>query len=388
MGKINILHIYQNSKIGGVQRQMLSLVREYNRKLFNPIVCCFGPRQELGKELEKLNLDFIALNVNRYHRFSPTIIIKLYQLMRKRNIHIVRTHKYRASLYGRIAASIACIPVVITSVHGNYRKDLRLERKIANRVLARITDRIVAVSESIKQDILKYDNVEPSRVLVIQNGVDISKFDPEGKFHDIRREFAISENDIIIGFIGRLVPAKGLEYLIDAFLILEKEQKNIKLFITGEGSLLDCLKERLRKHSINERVIFTGKRLDIPDILSAIDIFVIPSLAEGLPNSLLEAMSMGKPIIATSIGGIPEVIKNEINGLLVPPRNIESLVEAIKKLIADKHLASEIGKNARNYVIENLSIQATTRKWESLYISLLKEKGITIAKETEKVNAK
>jgi glycosyltransferase involved in cell wall biosynthesis len=307
--------------------------------------------------------------------------------MKKRNIHVVRTHKYRASLYGRISAFLAHIPVVLSSIHGNYRKDLRLERKIANKILARVTDRIIAVSESIKQDILKYDNIESSKVLVIRNGVDISKFDPERKFHDIRREFAISENDIIIGFIGRLVPAKGLEYLIDAFLHLEKEQKNIKLFITGEGSILDNLKGRSQRDSINKRIIFTGKRYDIPDILSGIDIFVMPSLAEGLPNSLLEAMAMGKPIIATSVGGIPEVIKNEINGILVSPRDLEGLVTAIKKLIANKNYASEIGKRARNYVIENLSIQATTRKWESLYISLLKEKGITISKDTEKVNA-
>ena len=381
MEKINILHIYQNSKIGGVQRQLLSLIREYDKELFNPIVCCFGPKEELGKEIEKLNLDFIALNINRYHKFSPAIMIKLYQLMKKRNIHIVRTHKYRAGLYGRIAAFFARIPVVITSIHGNYRKDLRLERKIANRTLSRVTDRIVAVSESIKEDIIKYDKIEPSRVIVIHNGVDISKFNPEGKFHDIRKEFVIAGSDVVMGFVGRLVPAKGLEYLIDAFSLLEKEMKNIKLLIVGQGSLLDGLRNRAQKYGINGSVIFTGKRHDIPDIVSGIDIFVMPSLAEGLPNSLLEAMAMCKPIIATSVGGIPEIIKNEINGLLVPPKNAESLVTAIKTLLTNRHLAAKIGQKARNYVEKNLSIQVTARKWESLYISLLKEKGIIITKD-------
>lgn len=295
--------------------------------------------------------------------------------MKKKDIHIVRTHKYRASLYGRIAALLARIPVVITSVHGNYRKDLRLERKIANKILSNVTDRIVAVSESIKQDILRYDKIEPLKVIVINNGVDTTKFNPEGKFRNIRREFSISDNEIIIGFIGRFVPAKGLEYLIDAFSLLNRELKNIKLLMVGEGSLLSSLKEKVQENGINEKVIFTGKRYDIPDILSAIDVFVMPSLAEGLPNSLLEAMAMGKPVIATSVGGIPELIKDRLNGFLIPPGNSESLVASIKMLATDKHLASKIGKEARKYIKQNLSIQETVRKWELLYFSLLKEKG-------------
>jgi glycosyltransferase involved in cell wall biosynthesis len=255
---------------------------------------------------------------------------------------------------------------------------LRPERRIANRILSRVTDKIVAVSESIKEDIIKYDKIDPSKILVIHNGVDISKFAPDGRFHDIRKEFAITDSDVVIGFIGRLVPAKGIEYLIDAFSHLERNLKNIKLLIVGHGSLLDRLRERAHEHSINGSVLFTGERHDIPDILSGIDIFVMPSVAEGLPNSLLEAMAMRKPIIATSVGGIPEVIRNGINGLLVPPRNAESIITAIKKLLDKRHLAKKMGQSARYFVEENLSIQATARKWESLYISLLKEKGALI----------
>jgi glycosyltransferase involved in cell wall biosynthesis len=378
MEKINILHIYQNSKIGGVQQQLFSLLKTYNREVFNPFFCCLGPKEEMGTEIEKLGIDFIALNSKRYHKFSPKIMINLYQLMKKRHIHVVRAHKYRASLYGRVAAFFARIPVVITSVHGNYRKDLRPERRIANRILSRVTDKIVAVSESIKEDIIRYDKIDPSKILVIHNGVDILKFAPDGRFHDIRKEFAITDSDVVIGFIGRLVPAKGIEYLIDAFSHLVSELKNIKLLIVGQGSLLDRLRERTHEHGINGSVLFTGERHDIPDILSGIDIFVMPSVAEGLPNSLLEAMAMRKPIIATSVGGIPEVIRNGINGLLVPPRNAESIITAIKKLLDKRHLAKKMGQSARYFVEENLSIQATTRKWESLYISLLKEKRALI----------
>jgi glycosyltransferase involved in cell wall biosynthesis len=378
MDKINILHIYQNSKIGGVQLQLLSLLKAYDQEVFNPIVCCFGPKEELGKEIEKLGFEFIAFNVKRYHRFSPSIIVRLYQLMKKRHIHVVRTHKYRASLYGRIAGWLAHVPVIVTSVHGNYRKDVRVERRIANRILSRITDKIVAVSESIKQDITRYDKIDPFKILVVHNGVDTSKFVPHGTFHNIRKEFSIADRDALLGFIGRLVPAKGLEYLINAVSLCRKERNNIKLLIVGRGSLLDRLLDKSREHGIHGSIIFTGERRDIPDILSCIDIFVMPSLAEGLPNSLIEAMAMGKPIIATTAGGIPEVIEHGMNGLLVPPRDTDSLATAIKMLLDDTQLAEKIGKRARIFVENNLSIQATAKKWESLYTSLLKEKGILV----------
>jgi glycosyltransferase involved in cell wall biosynthesis len=376
MEKINILHIYQNSKIGGVQLQILYLLKEYNRNVFNPIVCCFGPKEELGEEIEKLGLDFIPLNIKRSHRFSPKIITELHRLMKKRHIHIVRAHRYRASLYGRLAALLARVPVIITSVHDNYRKDLRLGRRIANRILSRVTDKIVAVSESVRRDVTKYDGLDPSKILVIYNGVDASKFTPDGKFHNIREEFSIANSDIVVGSVGRLVPAKGLEYLIEAVSHLGKEINNIKLLIVGHGSLLDSLRDGAREHGINERVIFTGKRRDIPDILSGIDIFVMPSLAEGLGNSLLEAMAMCKPIIATAVGGMPELIKNGVNGILVPPRDPDTLAAAIKTLIENRYLATKMGQAARNFVLNNYDIKEITQKWQSLYLSILKEKGL------------
>jgi len=383
MGKINILHIYQNSKIGGVQQQLLSLLKAYSRERFNPIFCCLGPKEEIGKEIEGTGIEFIPLNKLRYNRFSSGIVLELHRLMKKKQIHVVRTHRYRSNLYGRLAAFFAGVPVIIASVHDNYRTDKRPKRRIMNRILSKITDKIVAVSEAVKEDIMRYDRIDPSKIEVIPNGIDVERFNPEKKTTDIRKEFSLEEDDIVIGFIGRIVTAKGLEYLLDALPYLKGEFKSIKLLIVGEGSLVEELKERAKKNNIFNNILFTGKRRDIPEILASIDIFVMPSIAEGLPNALLEAMAMGKPIVTTEVGGIPEVIKNEINGLLVPPRNAESLVTAIKTFLDNRHLAIKIGQRAKNYVEENLSIQTTTQKWESLYTVLLKEKGIIIPRKIE-----
>lgn len=376
MNKINLLHIYQNSKIGGVQQQLLSILKEYDREIITPTFCCFAPKGEIGIEIEKLGIDLVALNRSRYNKFSPGILMDLYKLVKKKNIHIIRTHRYRANLYGRLAAWFAGSPVIIASVHDNYRTDRRLGRRIINRILSKITDRMVAVSEAIKNDIIKYDNIEPSKILVIPNGIDTKKFDPERKFINVREELSIKTDDIVVGFIGRLVPAKGLEYLIDAVLHLKDKYKKLKLIIIGNGSIINDLKDNTRKNKVHKHVIFTGERRDIPDILSCIDIFVMPSVAEGLPNALLEAMAMGKPVVATKVGGIPEVIQNGINGLLVPPHDAGSLAEAIISLIDNDNLAKKIGQASREFILEHYSIRSTVHKWQSLYISILEKKGL------------
>lgn len=377
MDKINILHIYQNSKIGGVQQQILSLIKAYDKDIINPSFCCLGPKEEMGDEMENEGIDFTALDISRHHKLSLRMIMELRRLMTKKCVHVVRTHRYSASLYGRIAAKMTGVPVVIASVHDNYRKDLRFRRRLANRVLSKATDKVVAVSESIKEDIIKYDKIDTSKILVIPNGVDTLRFNPERKFEYMRKGLSISDDDIVIGSVGRLVPAKGLEYLIEAASYLRKEFKTIKIVMVGDGSLLDSLRHNAKENYISDIVIFTGQRRDIPDILSCMDIFAMPSIAEGLPNSLLEAMSMGKPIVAAAVGGIPYVIENGINGLLVQPRDSKGLAAAVETIIKDKQLSARIGQNARDFVEQNYSIKATAQKWEFLYKSLLKEKGMS-----------
>jgi glycosyltransferase involved in cell wall biosynthesis len=203
----------------------------------------------------------------------------------------------------------------------------------------------------------------------------VERFNPEKNTTDIRKEFSLEEDDIVIGFIGRIVTAKGLEYLLDALPYLKGEFKSIKLLIVGEGSLVEELKERAKKNNIFDNILFTGKRRDIPEILASINIFVMPSIAEGFPNALLEAMAMGKPIVTTEVGGIPEIVKNKFNGLLVPPRDTVSLSKAIKELISNDQLAAKLGQAASNLVHDNLSIKAIAQKWQSLYLSILKEKA-------------
>jgi len=378
MAKINILHILQNSNIGGVQQQLLSILKAYDRDLMNPTVCCFKAKGEIGRRMEESGVEVVDFHVERHYRFSPGIIRRLYTVMKERDIHVVRAHKYSASLYGRIAAKLAGVPVVITSVHGNYRKDLRLERKIANKLLSRVTDRIVAMSESIRADIIKYDGIDPEKVLVIRNGVDTVVFSPQATAGDIREGLALKDNDTVIGFVGRLVPAKGLQHLIAAFESVRKETGQVKLLIAGSGQLMDPLKAMARDKGLSNDIIFLGERTDIPQLLGVMDIFVMPSIAEGLPNALLEAMAAARPVVVTSAGGMGEIIQDGVNGLVVPVGNEAALSEGLGKLVKNRSLAEALGTAARQGIENKYSIRATARAWEDLYISLLRTKGVPV----------
>jgi len=151
---------------------------------------------------------------------------------------------------------------------------------------------------------------------------------------------------------------------------------NFKILIIGKGSLLDELKEMAKSKDVLDKIVFAGERRDIPALLSCFNIYVLPSIKEGLPNALLEAMSSGKPVVATRVGGVPEIIEHGVNGLLVPRGDPGRLAEAIKQLIDDPRKAEKLGLAARRSVVNDHSIKATARTWQALYLSFLKDKGI------------
>ncbi|MGE5237358.1 MAG: glycosyltransferase [Chloroflexota bacterium] len=379
MNKIKVLHLYQNSQVGGIQLQLLSLFNAYDRDVLTPLFCCLGPKLGIVPEMERLGVEVIALNRVRYSRFSPGIIMELYRVMKERGIHVLRTHKYRSNFYGRVAAFLARVPVVIASEHNIYQdKELRVTRRVVNKVLSLVCDKIVAVSEAIREDIVRYDRVAPSKVIIVRNGVDVAKFKAEGSYRDIRKEFGIDRNDFLIGFVGRLVSNKSLPNLVRAFSALRAKAWPVTLLIVGEGSMMEELKSMARQDRVTDSVIFTGIRRDIPDILSALDVFVLPSVNEGLPNALLEAMAMGKAVVASEVAGVPEVVEPGVTGVLVPMEDHSALEKALSRLFEDRGLAACLGRAAREAVEKEYSINATAARWHTLYCSLLEQKGVRL----------
>ncbi|MGQ9571453.1 MAG: glycosyltransferase, partial [Thermodesulfovibrionales bacterium] len=373
MQPINILHVISKLPVGGVENQLLMTLKNYDRMKLYPLVCSLLDKGEIGKEIEDAGIEVIALNKLK-HRFDWTIVKDIYRLIKKRNIKIVRTHQYHANLYGRLAGWLAKVPCIVASIHNVYTMDRKLHRRIMNKFLSRFSDKVVAVSETVKKDILKYDGLREDEIIVIYNGIDTDSFvNRDG--NAIRREFGIPSDVPVIGTIGRLTFQKGQKYLIEAASKIKEKFPGIMLLIVGDGPMKDGLRNYAKILDLNENVIFTGSRRDIPALLAAMDIFVLPSLWEGLGNALLEAMASGKPIIATDIPPIREIVNSEKVGILVPPQNSNAIADSIEFLFHNKNFAENLANAARERVFTTFHIKTSVRHYTELFENILRNKA-------------
>jgi glycosyltransferase involved in cell wall biosynthesis len=235
-------------------------------------------------------------------------------------------------------------------------------------------DRFLVVSDILKEKMIQQQNIVAEKVTKIYNGVEINYYLPDkndGSSEKLRSEYGVEKEAVLVGAIGRFVWQKGFEYLIKALPDLLKIPNTIKVLLVGEGPLrieLEALADRL---GLKDHIVFGGFRSDIKEILSAIDILVIPSLLEGFPMITLEAMAMAKPIVATSLPGILEQIEHERTGIIVSPENPVALSQGISDLIKKKEKAAKLGHNARDHVVENFSIEKMITKTEEVYQDLL-----------------
>jgi glycosyltransferase involved in cell wall biosynthesis len=378
MRPLPILHIVPKlSTWGGVGNQLLLLLKNYSRDEFLPIVCSLRDKGVVGKEIEDLGLEVVCLNIDFKRGFYWTVVKELRTLMKQRNIQIVRTHEYRANLHGRLAALLAKVPCIVGSVHNVYNaRDKKLNRRILNRYFGIFTDKVVAVSEEVKKEIVRYDSVPENKVAVIYNGVDRKRF-MDIDAQSVRSEFHIPKSTPVIGTVGRFFPQKGQKYLLEAVAKVRNKFPHIAVFVIGDGSLKEELQDHTKNLNIEQNIIFTGVRRDIPALLGAMDIFIFPSLWEGFGNALVEAMAAGKPIIATDIPSVREILDSGKSGIVVPPANSEAIARSLELLLSNRALAENLGNAARERALSSFTIDSTVRGYTSLYRSILEQKRIS-----------
>jgi glycosyltransferase involved in cell wall biosynthesis len=246
-----------------------------------------------------------------------------------------------------------------------------------NRFSERFVDKFIVVSKALRKGMIEGHKTEPQKVVKIYNGIEIDEYriDDEGEVihgkSKLRKELCLENNVPVIGAIGRLVWQKGFEYFIEAIPDVLKRIPEAVFLIVGEGPLKDELNVKSKMLKVENKIIFTGFRSDIKEIIASLDILAIPSLLEGLPMILLEAMAMTKPIVATDIDGIKDVLDNGRTGLLVPPKAPEALSEAIVNLLIHKDKAHQMGINARRVVEERFGVDIMVQKVEKVYEELL-----------------
>ena len=374
--KKKILFVIDALSFGGGETVFAQIIRRLPPEKYISFLAS-SPNKEFYQVLDGSHVSLIPLDFSK--QVNLPLIFQLKRIIKKNRIDIVHGQGARAEFYARLANKITgrakYISSIATLVEEFEVSPLRQRLyRLFNLLSAKFVDYFIVVSDFLKKKIINEYKIPPEKVVRIYNGIESDYFRSDSvriKRSNIKHEFNLEKDCKIIGSIGRLAPKKGFEYLIQAIPGVLKTYPEIKVLIVGDGPLKAELRVLSEKLGVKDNVIFTGFRTDIKDILNAIDIFIMPSLVEGFPMVVLEAMAMGKPIIATRIDGIKEQIIDSETGLLVSPCDADALAKSIIHLFGNRKFRNMLGVNARKLVEKKFSIEKMIANVETTYQDLL-----------------
>lgn len=355
-----VAHVLLSLEPGGLENGVVNVVNRLDPARFRSQVCCLKRAGEFAQRLrgpvEVHPLGWRGGN-------DPLLPLRLARLFHRIRPDIVHTRNAEAFFYGFLAAKIAGVRAVVHSEHGRTFDDRPL-RFWAQRVFSRSTDAIFAVSEQLKRDLVTHVGIPAPRIDVLYNGVDLGRFDASQR-DQVRAELGIPDGELIVGSVGRLVPVKNYPLLLRALHRLGAN--NVTLLLVGEGAERGALQEAARGLGMGARLRLLGHSETVPRLLSAMDVFVLPSVSEGMSNTLLEAMSCGVAVVASNVGGNPEIIKDGQSGLLFESCDEAALCELLRTLMADAALRRRLGAAGRQRVLEDFTMEAMISRYERLY---------------------
>lgn len=370
--KVRILHLITRLPVGGAERLLISVLRKLDTNRFESVVCCIQDRGELAAEVESLGIPVISLGLMNKGGFDSRAKPAIVDLIKQHQIDLVHSHLYHANLYGRLAAKKAGVPAII-SIHNTYARR-KWYRHLINRWLSRYTAKIIAVSEDIRQDVVKYDGVHDDKIVTLPNGIDLDRVRTNISRDQARARLGYGDEHFLIGVVGRLEKQKGHIHLIRAIAALTQQNKltNIRVLVAGDGRLRADLEQATDDLGIGGQVNFLGTRKDMAEILRALDLFVMPSLWEGLSLAMLEGMAAELPVIISDVGGAGEVLHENTYGVRTPPGDEVALAQAIVDLAENPEKRAILATKARTRVEEAYSAETMVRKLEAIYDNTLK----------------
>jgi glycosyltransferase involved in cell wall biosynthesis len=367
--KIKVLECIRQGKIGGGESHLLSLMESINRDIIDPVVLSFTDGPMIDR-LKELNVPTHIIHTERPFDFTKWKTIK--NFLADQQIELIHAHGTRAASNTLVPARKLGIPLIYTihgwSFHPDQNPIVRKLRIAGEKYL--VTRSAMNISVAVSNQESGQKVIKSFQSVVINNGIDRKKFDPAKQYPDIRSELGIPAEDILIVFIARFTLHKQPLILLKAFRQLAESSANVHLLMVGEGDQYQEARNMTDQWKEKSRISFQPFRQDVPAVLAASDIFVLPSLWEGLPIGLLEAMSMGKAIVATNVDGSREIIKNGENGLLVEAGNPELLFESLKTLVQDPFLRKKIGKKALQTATEGYDANVMTNAIEKCYLDV------------------
>jgi glycosyltransferase involved in cell wall biosynthesis len=350
----------------GAERIMLWLEKNLTERGYDVKIACLRHLAPFALRLRNIGGPNVYV-LGMRHLFDIFAVIRLYKLLRELKPDILHIHSYRAAIWGRPLGRLAGVPVIIYSVHNKWGGKLH---SLLDRWTSRYGDVVIPFSIAVKKALIEGSRINPSKVSVpVYIGVDIEKFTvlSESDIQRVRKELKIKEPDSVIGFVGALSEQKGLIYLVDAVDSLRHEFPNLRCLLIGEGEQERHLKAKVNELGLHEHVLFLGQRYDIPELLSLMDIFVLPSLWEGLPQVILEAMAARCPVLATAVDGTPEIITHGVDGWLIPPHDRSALRDSLVKLLKNEELRKNLANRGYETVCERFSVKRMVSEFDNLY---------------------
>lgn len=375
MKRLRVLHVIGGGEFGGAERHILNLATAFDPKLVEVSVCCLFAEPFLRVAREA---GIRTHAVPMRHKLDLGILTKLKDLIVSENIDIVHTHGVRANLVGRLAARLAGVETVVTTVHSLLVQDYpdwfsRVANMFIERASRGLTTHFIAVSGGLQKALIQ-QGISQQKITVVYNGLNPESFREEGGTAGSWREKAGFPPGIqLAAVVGRLHPVKGHRQFLKSAAEVLKERKDVHFLVVGTGPERDRLEEYTRKLGISEHVTFTGFISDVSELMPDLNLLIVPSLWEGFGLTALEAMAVGVPVVATSVGGLPEIVEHCTTGLLVPPADEAGLTRGIIWMLDHPQEAVEMAAAAKNMVEQKFTARAMAKKTEELYRRLMAE---------------
>lgn len=371
-GPARVLLLVESMEVAGAEQVVLALARGLDRSRFQPAVGCLTIEGPLAKELRAAGVEVFALG----KRPGPDlgVLFRLARRMRAARIDVVHTHVWNADVWGRLAGWLARVPVLMMTAHSVdvWKKPRHLA---VDRALAAVSRRVICVSEAVRAFYRDRAGVPESKLTVILNGIDMAPFDQPFDAARVRSGLGLNGATAVLTVVARLLPEKGHRYFLEALALLRREFPSAVGLVVGNGGLRGELEAQASQLGLlGKGVHFLGERRDVPEILAASDVFVLPSsVREGLSISLLEAMASRRPAVVTDVGGNRETVEDGVSGRVVAPGDAAALASAFAELLRDRAYAERLGRGARERVARNFSVDRMVRETSELYGATLAE---------------
>jgi glycosyltransferase involved in cell wall biosynthesis len=371
MSRVKVLEMIDRPSLGGGQTAVLLLAGSIDRSKFDVSVCSEGG----GPLVEELKRAGVAHHEASFGKKRwGRDVARIRRILENERVEILHTHGGIAGFFGRRAARKAGTPVVIHTLHGihylHYRNPVLKRTYISlERYFSKFTDKLVLVSEGDREAARRYRLAPEAKLVVIKNGLDPATLEAARDAARLKKKLGLSDAAPIIGTVARLHRQKGVVFLVRAASRIKQEFPNAKVLCVGGGPLQSKMAKEVRKLGLEDTVVLLGEAPDGADLISSFDVFVLPSLWEGLPFVLIEAAALGKPIVATDVEGNNEVITEGETGLLIPAQNPEALAAAVIGLLRDRQMAERLAASAKKLILPRFTLARMVRETEELYLS-------------------